>query len=516
MVVNVSFGYQSEIGWMGESSYGEGIATTLAGAGGNDSLFFDSFGIVTDISLNNTAEKYNAYGIGNQTRIADPILNEKYELAVTCLWQDDSSRGTVHRFLETVEDATYDSFVIRILSEPDGDGNEYLYLIGCKLQNYTPKVGVGEVVTIDLNFKCKQIDGDDWQTLAGEDYDNVLTDATVAAGFGLHTDIVANMNDNEAIEFASTVGAGADSGKYLLIIGLDTDDSTWQTEVIGPLAADNTYVSGTELWSGADHDIVGVVILSSSTVTDTTTTSGTVTVRSAATQTTIATLTSGEASQGVIICDPDKAANGARAHDEVLYVVGDSACTDRICVVGTDASGAKVNGITMNGTTPVASADDFRLVYYIGIGDLATTDSFRLYGTERTDPTAYHECTVDFPAGLLSIDNEITNFSIDQNFNPYEIWNFTDSTLYLNEEGHKETKFSGSCYGDGTTMGASALLSKLISAAGTGNIVFKIGSYWEFNLTAGSYDSVSYPIKEKEQVVLDFEGTANSLSIDTQ
>ena len=108
------------------------------------------------------------------------------------------------------------------------------------------------------------------------------------------------------------------------------------------------------------------------------------------------------------------------------------------------------------------------------------------------------------------------DFTLDYNTNAIPIWNFSDSTLYNIADGHHEIKVSGSVYGDDTSMGASAMLSKLISAAGTGNIVYKIGSNWEFNVVAASYDNISYPLKEKELIVMDFDGTANSCTLDSQ
>ena len=135
---------------------------------------------------------------------------------------------------------------------------------------------------------------------------------------------------------------------------------------------------------------------------------------------------------------------------------------------------------------------------------------------DNSDPVMYHNCTITYPAGLIAIANELQETTLDYNTNVVPIWNFADKTLYNIADGHHEVKFSGTAYGDGTSMGASALISKLISAAGTGNIVFKIGSNWEFNIVAASYDNISYPLKEKELIVMDFDGTANSCTLDTQ
>jgi len=504
---------------MRESSYAEGVATTCATAGGADTSFFKAFGIVTEFNLNPALTRGNISGIGNQTRTNDPILQENYELSISVLWQDDASQGTIHQFLEDLEDQSYDaSYLIRIRSLNDGSNDEFLYLLGCVLQNFSVKTNVGDFLVVDLSFKCKQIHNDDWvASVVSDDYDYVIDDLHVCASLGLHSEISNNMDDNEAIEFASTAGASGDSGLYLLVIGLDTDDVTYKTEIIGPLAADNTYVAGSVLWSGGDHDIMGLVLLSSSSITANTTCSGTVTVRSATTNTTIATFTSGQGARGVVICDPDKAANGARVASEVLYAVADSANTDRICLVGLDEnSAAEVTGITLNGATPVSSVDQYSLVYYIALGDLTATNAVRVYGTTHYDPVAYYQCTINFPADLIVLDNQLQEITLEYNTNAIPIWNFSDSTLYKNVDGAHEITVSGTAYADGTTMGSGALLSKLISASGTGDIVLKVGSYWEFNIIAASYDNISYPLKEKDLIVLDFSMGANSCTLDVQ
>jgi len=514
-------GYNTTIGWQQESSYAEGSATTCATAGSTDTSFFESFGVVIDFALSPAVTRYNKYGIGNQTRTNDPILQENYDLTITALWQDDGSMGTIYRFLENWEDASADkSYLIRIRALHDGSSDEFLYVLGCVLQSHNIKAEVGNEVSIELVFKCKQVEGDDWvASVSDDDYDYVLDDLHLGASLGLTGDSVASMDDNEKVEFASTLGASTDSGKYICVIGLDTDDSTYKTELIGPLAADNTYVAGSVLWSGGAIDILGVVLLSTNTITSNTTAGGTITVRSETTDTTIYTLTVGETSQGVYICDPENALHGAKVTSlGQPYAVADSAETSRIVLVGLDESdAAEVTAITLNGATPVQSADAFSIVYYIALGEVTATKAVRVYeSTEHSNPTMYHECTITYPAGLIAIANELQSTTISYNTNAIPIWNFSDSTFYNNTDGHHEISFNGSAFGDGTSMGSTALLSKLISAAGTGNIVFKIGSNWEFNIVAASYDNISYPLKEKELIVMDFDGTANSCTLDTQ
>ena len=215
-------GYNTAIGWMQESSFAEGSTTTCDVGGGNDTSFFKSFGIVTDVNLTPAVSRYEARGLGNQTRIADPIMQENYDLTITALWQDDGSVGTIYKFLENWEDATADkSYLIRINAEPDGDGLEYLYILGYVLTNFSIKASIGNEVAVELTFKCKQVEGDDWvSSLSDDDYDYILDDLTKCASLGLTGDSVASMDDNEKVEFASTLGASTDSGKYLLVIGL--------------------------------------------------------------------------------------------------------------------------------------------------------------------------------------------------------------------------------------------------------------------------------------------------------
>lgn len=519
-------GYLSEIGWAGESAYGTAAATTTdAGAGGTDSFFFDSFGIVTDFNLSTVVERHTTRGIAYQVRKADPVLNERYELTISCLWQDDASRGTIYKFLETYEDNTYDSFLIRIADKPDGSTYEYIYLIGCVLQSYDIKIDVGDVVSVDLTFKCKQIDSDDWQTLVGEDYDAVLDDRTVAASLGLQADITADIEDDDTLEGSSD--SASDNGAYILWIGRDTDDSTWKYEFSAVLTGINTYKAGADgtQWSGTNaaneptYNIVGAALVTTNNIATCVPKAavGAITVRSAGGVTTIITIAATTSSMGLYFPDVENPVNDANVGDEVLYVAGDSACVNFVCMVGTNTSdGVITEEIEMSGATPVAGVTAFRTVRIVAFGDLAAADSARIYGTVSSDPTPYYSCTVDFPAGILSIDNQLTSFSLSQNFNPVEIFNFTDSTLYNNVQGHKEVSFSANAYGDGTSMGVTDLFSKLISAAGTGDIVFKVGSNWAFTIVACSYDSITYPLKDKELTILDLEGTANSCTIDTQ
>ena len=526
-MVDISSGFNVEVGWCGEASYAPAAAATVAALDGTNalSMFFDSLGIVTDCTLTPTVERYHGYGTGSQTRISDGILKEGYELSVTVLWQDDASRGCIHRFLEAHEDGTYESYLIRVMAIPAGSAvEEYAYLIGCVLRNVSIKISVGDVVGITLTFVVKQVDSDDWQTLVGNDYTYVLNDLHVGAiSVGLQGDITADITtDDTTLEVQSS--DAADDGDYVLVIGRDTDNSTWINEFIGPLNNAGGFVAGAENWSGAvgpTFNIVGAILMSTNShitcVPQTAT--GNITIReNAGANPTVITIAAASQSMGMIMCDPDKPQNGARVGDEVIYAVGDSACANYVVMIGTDTTDTVfTEEILMNGATPVASATAFRTVRYIAVGDLAAADSVRIYGSIHSDPTMYHECDITLPAELIDIGNELQDFNLDEAYNPAEIMNFEDSTLKLAGDSlSEETTFGGSYYGDDTSMGVNAVLSRLVLAAGTGDLIVKIGSYWEYNVTAASYDNMSFPFKEKELIILIFDGHANYMSLDEQ
>jgi hypothetical protein len=134
--------------------------------------------------------------------------------------------------------------------------------------------------------------------------------------------------------------------------------------------------------------------------------------------------------------------------------------------------------------------------------------------TDTTDPTVYHDLTITFPAGLLAIASELQAFSFEVNFNNIEIKNYSSPGIVGNPQGGIEITFSFSAYGDGTTQGATALLSKLLGD-GSGTITWADGGVPKtFTLAGCSYDSINTPINEKELIVLEGEGKANTVALD--
>ena len=521
-MVDISSGMNVDVGWAGEASYGAAAATTidLLDGTGAGSMFFEKFGLVTDVTLTPTVERYHGYGTGNQTRITDGILKEGYELSITALWQDDASRGCIHKFLEAHEDGTYESYLIRIDSEPAGDGTiEYAYLIGCVLRNVSIKISVGDVVGITLTFVVKQVDSDNWQTLAGRDYLDIIDDLHVGASLGMAGDVLADTTGAIA-EIAGT--GGADDGKYVLLIGENTVNA-YVTEIVGPLN-DPAWIDGAVLWKNGTRGLLGAVLLTAvggaaGTETAISTAADTITIRIDGGGADLIVLTVGESSQGVLVCNPDGPGHGAVVASEAVYGIGNIAgVTERICIVGQDENDAdEVSGIIINGVTPVSSSDAYNVIYYITYGQIPAVEAVRVYKTIHTDPTMYHECDVTLPAELIDIGNELQEFNLDESYNPAEIMNFEDSVLKLAGGSlSEETTFGGSAYGDDTSMGVNAVLSRLVLAAGTGAIVVKIGSYWEYNMSSCSYDNLSFPFKEKELIIMTFDGKANSMTLDDQ
>ena len=127
------------------------------------------------------------------------------------------------------------------------------------------------------------------------------------------------------------------------------------------------------------------------------------------------------------------------------------------------------------------------------------------------DPTVFEGAAFTWALGV-SIVSELQDFTIDWNCNPILIKNYTSKSHILQAQGKIEVKFSGSAYGDETSMGTSALLNDLL-ADSTGNITVNVDGTNSIVLVAGSYDKIDYPIKEADLIVMDFEGTANNATI---
>jgi len=172
-MVNVSLGYNCQVGWNTETSYAEGADTTLASA-------VNGMGIITDFSINPSVTRKNVYGLGNQTRVNDPILSQTYEFSITILWQNAGTNSAYH-FVNSIIDnygTSAKSYCIRIDAKPDGSTAEYLYLEGCMISTISIKASIGDVVTVDISGWCKEVFGDDWTSTCYPTATSITVDST--------------------------------------------------------------------------------------------------------------------------------------------------------------------------------------------------------------------------------------------------------------------------------------------------------------------------------------------------
>lgn len=300
-MVNISVGYNAQIGWGAEAAFAEGADTTLAAA-------VNGMGIITDCTINTSVERTHVYGIGNQTRVNDPILSESYEWSVSILWQN-AATDTAYEFIKDIIDnygASRKSYCIRIDTIPDGSTTEILYLEGATINNISIDANVGDVVKTEISGIAKEVFGDDWT-----------------------------------------------STKY-------------------PNATDVT--------------------------------------------------------------------------------------------------------------------------------------------VDTTDPEQYHGSAIGGFSNIVDVSSQLTKFHVEINYNNNRIDTFSGANMVLASQGAIEVSFSGTVYGDGTSMGVGDMLSDMIGDQ-SDNLTFGIDGTKTLTLTGASLDSVNYPIKEKESIMIDFEGRANSPSI---
>lgn len=130
-----------------------------------------------------------------------------------------------------------------------------------------------------------------------------------------------------------------------------------------------------------------------------------------------------------------------------------------------------------------------------------------------TDPTAWH--IGDAAAGtfgtIVDISARMQEFTVDINFNCPKIPGFASGENVMSGPGALEVSCSGTYYGDGTSMGVGSVLSDM--QTGLATLVIDIDALTDITLTAFSMDNMSFPFKEKELIIMTFDGKANSCTV---
>jgi len=215
----------------------------------------------------------------------------------------------------------------------------------------------------------------------------VTGELAIDSSIGLDAEVSAAMDDDEVIEWTST--HDSDIGKYLMVIGVDTDDSTEKKELIGPLAATGTYVAGTTKWSGtAGNGNIGFVLMSENNAHSPVAAAGTVTARSGTSNTTIATISAASQSAGVLIASKATGHEGVSAGGGQITAVSDTAGTKYIIYYGISSAGTELIELEqLNGVTPVTSTGAFDVIRYVVMSDVAAAHTITFTGANDTTNT---------------------------------------------------------------------------------------------------------------------------------
>jgi hypothetical protein len=215
----------------------------------------------------------------------------------------------------------------------------------------------------------------------------VTSELAIDSSLGLDSEITAGVDDNEAIKWTST--SPLDIGKYLMIIGVDTDDSTEKKELIGPLVTEAVEVSGAVLWSGtAAAGMVGAVLMSENNVDSPVAAVGTITIRSATTETTIATIAAGSSSMGVLICSKATGHEGVSAGGGQVDIVADGATTKNVIHYGLDAAGAELIELdALAGAVGQTSTGSFDVLRYVVLSEVEAARTVTITGQNDSTNT---------------------------------------------------------------------------------------------------------------------------------
>ena len=129
-----------------------------------------------------------------------------------------------------------------------------------------------------------------------------------------------------------------------------------------------------------------------------------------------------------------------------------------------------------------------------------------------TDPAAWHEGDVGTWGTIVDVSGQIQDFTVDWNLNCPKIPDFdSGGTNSMSGPGAVEVSWSGTYYGDGTTMGVGAVLSDM--AAGVADLVVGLDAGKSLTFVDASIDNMSYPFKEKELIIISFDGKSNHISL---
>ena len=132
---------------------------------------------------------------------------------------------------------------------------------------------------------------------------------------------------------------------------------------------------------------------------------------------------------------------------------------------------------------------------------------------DTTDPEQWHGADIAGWSNIVDVSGHLQEFTVEINYNAKRIDDFdSGGKASLGAQEAIEISWSGSYYGDGTTMGDGGVLEDMVGDK-TDNIAIDVDGSHTLTLTGSSIDGMTFPIKEKELIVVDFNGMSHSVTL---
>lgn len=207
MTQGVAMGYGADlVGWYAEANFADASFTTIG-----TPVALNGFGKVTEFTFTAGVERQAIRGVGHQKRQNDPIVSESFELSVSTLWQYDAVNDTIYDLITDLINNVGNSrksYCVKVLAKPDGATEEFLYLLGVTLRNFSVALALDDTIKVEISFDVADIDDGeetsparDWGTAdIGTDPTNSSLDPTTYSGatittWGITPSLIAQLQD---------------------------------------------------------------------------------------------------------------------------------------------------------------------------------------------------------------------------------------------------------------------------------------------------------------------------------
>ena len=189
---------------------------------------------------------------------------------------------------------------------------------------------------------------------------------------------------------------------------------------------------------------------------------------------------------------------------------------------GSNVENLYLEGATVNDLSMKASIGEVITVSISGqakelLGDDWSATAYPTGSTSVTiddaDPAVYHQSDIAAFSTITDFSAQLQSWSLDLNWNSIRIDSYdSGGKMILQAQGKYDISVSGSFYGDSTSIGAGETFSDM--ATGSDPLTIAIDGTKTFTLAGFSLDSLTYPFKDSEMLIVDFEGMANTVSLD--